>query len=452
MTAAIELVRTLPWLLFSEFVLVLVMAGAILLTMAVRRKAAPVQIGLLGMGTAICILELSYCLLLSRLEMADAFREDAVIAAIEKEMIVTFPFPVLLLLSALCALDFVLGLFWVQKAGERMISLDSVKESMDDLSSGILFADEEGKVVFQNLRMKELCLLLTGAELTDSRSFWETIREKSEPVKDTGERFVRLSDGRVFMLRQRFLLNQKEKRSYEQMTAVDMTEEDRLHRRLESERARQQERKERMQAYNRNVVQVTRDEEILAAKILVHDEIGHALLATRRYLENPDTDQGAHVLTLWREVGTLLSEEKAEEGEDALANLLHTAEAIGVRVVMDGPFPEEGPERDVLLQALHESITNLIRHAGGDTLYVNLWRNEEGLTMVMTNNGSAPKEEIVERGGLKYLRERVERHGGIMRLQSRPVFVLSMSFLTDAGGRHILPTDASVSEAEVAAK
>ncbi len=428
MKAEIELARTLPWMLVSEFVLVLLIAGSILLMIAVRQKAPLYQKLFLGAGTALCVLELAYFMLFARLEEAAAFGEEAVVAEIGREMTVTVPFPVLVLLPVLCAVLFGFGLFWVWNAGKKGISLDSIKESMDDLPTGILFADEDGKVVFQNLCMKNLCLKITGEELTDSHSFWNTLLEKSEAVEGTGERFLRFADGRCFLFRRRLLTDEKEKRQYEQVMAIDTTEEERLYRRLESERLRQEERKARMQAYSRNVAQVTRDEEILAAKIRVHDEIGQALLAARKYLEDPSAEQGGHVLELWREVETLLSEEKAEEGEDALENLLRTAEAIGVRIVMDGPFPEENPERDILLLALHESITNLIRHAGGDTLYVNLWRNEEGLMMVLTNNGAAPKEEIVERGGLKLLRERVERQGGIMRLQSTPVLVLSISF------------------------
>ena len=435
MKAEIELVRTLPWMLVSELVLVLLIAGSILLMMAVRQKAAFYQKFLLGLGTALCLLELTYYMMLARLEEATAFGEAAVVAEINREMTVTIPFPILVIVPVLCAGLFGVGLFWVWNAGKKGITLDSIKESMDDLPTGILFADEEGKVVFQNLCMKNLCLKLTGEELTDSHLFWQTLLGKSEAVKGTGERFLRFPDGRCFLFRQRILTDEKEKRQYEQVMAIDTTEEERLYRRLESERLRQEERKARMQAYSRNVAQVTRDEEILAAKIRVHDEIGQALLAARKYLEEPTAEQGGHVLELWREVETLLTEEKAEEGEDALENLLRTAEAIGVRIVMDGPFPEENPERDILLLALHESITNLIRHAGGDTIYVNLWRNEEGLMMVLTNNGAAPKEEIVERGGLKLLRERVERQGGIMRLQSRPVLVLSISFLTEESGR-----------------
>ena len=49
------------------------------------------------------------------------------------------------------------------------------------------------------------------------------------------------------------------------------------------------------------------------------------------------------------------------------------------------------------------------------------------ISAVYTNNGKQPKQEIIEGGGLASLRERIERAGGIMTVQSLPFYSLTLT-------------------------
>jgi signal transduction histidine kinase len=67
-------------------------------------------------------------------------------------------------------------------------------------------------------------------------------------------------------------------------------------------------------------------------------------------------------------------------------------------------------------------MTNTIRHAEGDTLYVSV----KGDTCIFTNNGKSPVAEIKERGGLANLRRFAADAGWSVTLESLPEFKLTL--------------------------
>ena len=90
-------------------------------------------------------------------------------------------------------------------------------------------------------------------------------------------------------------------------------------------------------------------------------------------------------------------------------------------------MPEDREASYILTAALRECATNAVRHAEASGLYADLSRKDSMVTIVITNDGKVPENSILEGGGLSSLRRRVERAGGTMRIQSMPVFSLTVS-------------------------
>ena len=107
-------------------------------------------------------------------------------------------------------------------------------------------------------------------------------------------------------------------------------------------------------------------------------------------------------------------------------SFIRSAENIGVRVVHRGTAPKEESVKFVLIAALSECLTNVVKHAGGNRIDIETAQTSSFVLAKITNNGLPPKEKIKEAGGLKSLRTIVEGSGGKMTIESSPSFVMKI--------------------------
>ncbi|NLD82897.1 MAG: hypothetical protein GX637_01915, partial [Clostridiales bacterium] len=102
--------------------------------------------------------------------------------------------------------------------------------------------------------------------------------------------------------------------------------------------------------------------------------------------------------------------------------MLETAEKLGVRILLSGELPATEPQKHVIATALHECITNTLRHARGDELRVSIEEKDGVIRAAFTSNGEQPAEKVQEKGGLSSLRILAQNAGGNMVLSASPVF------------------------------
>ncbi|MDD6049929.1 MAG: hypothetical protein PUC00_01455 [Clostridiales bacterium] len=307
-------------------------------------------------------------------------------------------------------------LLWHIRWTRRHISLVSIKTSCDQLPCALCFALENGQPCLMNLKMDEMSHLITGEALLNANTFWDALQ--SQPV-------VTLGNGQTWSF-ERTAMEIDGQRVY-QIIGTDVMQSARLNRELEAENHRLDALNQRLREYSRNVQAVTREKELLRAKVRIHDELGHALLRTRQFLAD---GQGSaeEICASWQQrIRLLLGEDVEEAPEDAFIQLLRAAQAIGVTIHRQGVFPVEGSETAHLVElALHESLTNLVRHAGGTRLEVLGSREADGWHICCRNDGALPSGPIVEGGGLSSLRVQVEAAGGAMHVDHAPRFQLCL--------------------------
>ena len=85
-----------------------------------------------------------------------------------------------------------------------------------------------------------------------------------------------------------------------------------------------------------------------------------------------------------------------------------------MEIRLAGKLPGAGRACDLLIAAAAEALTNAVRHAKADSLYVYICREGSMLQVRFCNNGVPPKQKIIEGGGLGALRLQVEEAGGSM--------------------------------------
>ena len=307
------------------------------------------------------------------------------------------------------------------------LSRGVIKETLDMLPVGICFSKEDGTVVLSNLQMDRLCSVLTGGSLVDALPFWEKIEARGEAQNKT--RIVPISeDETVLILREEIVSNGK---PYTQMIAFDVSEQYRIIAQLRSKNKKLIDLQMRMKAYSAMTLQLAMAEEILRARVTVHDEMGYLLLSGKYYLDHADTADAENLLELMRYTHNLLMREGEEPDDakhDGYAQAIEVARAIGVEVTVSGDAPRDDAVREVLGSAIRECAANTVKHASGYKLSVTITQEGDIIRAVIIGSGNAPVSPVTESGGLMNLRRSVESIGGEMLVTCGPAVKVTLCF------------------------
>lgn len=166
----------------------------------------------------------------------------------------------------------------------------------------------------------------------------------------------------------------------------------------------------------------------------LHDVVGHHLtalslnlevashVAEGRALEHVRTSQTL-AKTLLTEVRGVVSEMREPLSLDvagALTLLSRDIPTPKVHVRVAPDLAVDDPQRaQVLLRCAQEAITNAVRHAGAENLYLTVERSQHGVTLQARDDG---RGAALFRGGngLQGMRERLEAMGGRLELDPNP--------------------------------
>lgn len=328
--------------------------------------------------------------------------------------------------AALCLASAVVTLVRVEKTGGRELTAQSVCEGLDQLPDGICVSLPDGFPRLVNDQMQHISNAAFGEGVLDTVLLDKRVQQRAFQSdcrldERNGNAFLCLPDGSVWQMIRRPLV--AENRELTETIAYDVTE--RYNDLLELEQ-----RNKRLDAVNKklrdvlsNMNRVVREKEILAARVRLHNDLGHCLLMLENYMQHGG-DREAALRELSDTAQMLWNKQTDEHTEDRMFALLEAANAVGVEIRVQGELPE--PWKKLIEIAILECLTNTVKHAGGHVLYVTICQEGETVTAALTNDGKAPEGAIKETGGLKNLRALVEHTGGEMLVESNPVFRLTL--------------------------
>jgi hypothetical protein len=325
-------------------------------------------------------------------------------------------------LLAATAVYYVLLIREERQHRENTIDRFSIKEGVDQISSGLCFCIKGGRVILANSRMNALCHTIAGHALQDAEAFWKQLSggEVQPGVKRLAFGLYpsfRLPDGTVWSFAR------EELEGFIQLTAADTTQQQTLTDELRYKNLDLAALNLRLRRHGENVDALARSRERLETKVRIHGELGQALLAARRYLLD-ETNQEPPVDIWRRNIAMLRQEMESKKTEDPMQILRKAADSAGVKLNILGKNPEDSQYRQVFLWAASEALTNAVFHAGASTLNVTLTETDNGWSMRFTNDGDRPAKSITEGGGLSTLRRKLESIGASMTVESFPAFVL----------------------------
>jgi signal transduction histidine kinase len=186
----------------------------------------------------------------------------------------------------------------------------------------------------------------------------------------------------------------------------------------------------------------------------LHDLLGHHLTALSLNLEVAghlsegrvkEHVQQAHtlarlLLTDVREAVSQLREGGSIDLAVALRPLAENVPSLNIHMDIEAPLAMDDPERaHVLLRCTQEIITNAVRHAGASNLWITARRKDGCIAMSARDDGRGA-EELVAGNGLRGMRERLQQHGGDLKIETRPEAGFSLQLT--------LPAAASIAACE----
>ncbi len=331
--------------------------------------------------------------------------------------------PVAVLLTAVICLSFLLCEEWRYR--RSTITRFSIKEGVDQISSGLCFYQVDGRVILMNSRMNGLCHTIVGRELQNAALFWEILSGGAvfpgvKRLSYGNHPIFRLPNGTVWSFAR------EELKDFVQLTAVETTQQQALTDELQERNLDLAAMNLRLRTYNENVEALTRAKERLETKVRIHSDLGQALLAARRYLMDPDAQMPP--LDIWRHsIAMLRKEMETKKQEDPLQMLEKAARTAGVELCISGKLPERMEHKQFFMLAASEALTNAVFHASAQKLYITLSEQNKQWTMRFTNDGVRPEIPITEGGGLGSLRRKAEEIGASMTVQSTPEYVLTIT-------------------------
>ncbi len=349
-----------------------------------------------------------------------------------------------------------------EKVRRRLHLSQVIRSAIDTYPDGICFAASDGRPILTNRRMTQLSFELTGHTITNTITFWNELRDisgrqnvnagdSSEActfpaaeedqknscllLKRNTERtcknhssraenellFCRDRDGRMWQFRQKLL--RYGETAVLQYETFDVTELYELQKVLAENNRHEKELHKRQKELLRDITENNESEELLCAKLRIHDNFGHLLMMTKAAIGNADPSIDRKVLLdTWRTVlndmkntGELPSGEKADPKEE----LSRVASLIGCRIQYEGDQPAERGAVILLCAAVREALTNAARHAGADRITVVSHETPAFYRIRISSNGKPCSAPVREGDGLKNLRKRLERQGATLDYQYR---------------------------------
>ncbi len=314
--------------------------------------------------------------------------------------------------------------------GRGHITPRSVKEAVDTLPVGICCFRPWGRIVLVNTAMEKLCQGALGGVLINGRDFRDAVtlgplRPGCRRADLNGEPLLLLSDGTAWSFNEQSF--DWEGALLTALLASDVSEAYRKTLDLEEKNRQLTELNRLLAIRNREIVDLTIQSEILAARVRLHDAMGEDLLTMKKLLLTGGDEQDPEALRarLRRNI-SFLREENDADAADEFEVLLQTAGRLGVRVEITGELPREGEQRRVVATGLHENLTNLLRHARGNLLRMELQQKDGALTVRFSGNSTPPAGPVREIGGLRMLRTMTEELGGHMTVTCAPVFTVTL--------------------------
>lgn len=187
---------------------------------------------------------------------------------------------------------------------------------------------------------------------------------------------------------------------------------------------------EELKAYGLKIDEAVRRQEILQAKVNIHDEMNRLMLSTVAMDIENDAELRQN-FSLWeRNALQLCLEADERKDENAAAQLESMAQALGLRLVWREALSDTitAQRRELFFLAAQEAIANAVKHADAGQLEITFAQTDDEILCTFENDGRVPKGAVRFTGGLANLSLLAAEQNARISAESGETFRLSLCF------------------------
>lgn len=325
----------------------------------------------------------------------------------------------------------------------RDINAFSVKNAMDQLEHGVAFASLSGHHKLVNATMEGLLGRLGLTSLTNNRVLRRQLCQLSTDVNTAnladdavqnpqwtqdhdGISSLRVSepDGRTWLLTHQIIRD--EKREWNQLLAVDVSNYMALSHQLSEEIASLQERQNLLVSETSRLNEALSRQLVLSTRSTIHDTLSQRISFVHRFLEDgvSDDERLSRLQSLLEDLPTELSQDRVEATPEIwLDTLRDLAAAVDLKLQISGSLPPNANQARMFTEVLREAITNVLIHTTSNEMEVHLGQDATSYWMEVSNP-STVETKLTYGTGLSNLESRLEARGGSLSVFTTPRFTL----------------------------
>ena len=218
-----------------------------------------------------------------------------------------------------------------------------------------------------------------------------------------------------------FVINNNE------IITFDITEEYKLHQKLNGQNKKLKENNKKILLSIDNIEELEKEKNLLKLKNKYHDILGQNLSILQQYLNKENITQENFEEIKFMIQKMFIDIEDTDDTNANLENLIKIHKKNGTDIIIDGKLPQNKETAKVFFEIIREATTNAIRHAGSSKVFVNIKETLEETYMIITNDGRKPNEFITENQGIKDMRRKVKKLGGMFYISTVPEFSVNIS-------------------------
>ena len=218
-----------------------------------------------------------------------------------------------------------------------------------------------------------------------------------------------------------FVINNNE------IITFDITEEYKLHQKLNGQNKKLKENNKKILLSIDNIEELEKEKNLLKLKNKYHDILGQNLSILQQYLNKENITQENFEEIKFMIQKMFIDIEDTDDTNANLENLIKIHKKNGTDIIIDGKLPQNKETAKVFFQIIREATTNAIRHAGSSKVFVNIKETLEETYMIITNDGRKPNEFITENQGIKDMRRKVKKLGGMFYISTVSEFSVNIS-------------------------
>lgn len=218
-----------------------------------------------------------------------------------------------------------------------------------------------------------------------------------------------------------FVINNNE------IITFDITEVYKLHQKLNEQNKKLKENNKKILLSIDNIEELEKEKNLLKLKNKYHDILGQNLSILQQYLNKENITQENFEEIKFMIQKMFIDIEDTDDTNANLENLIKIHKKNGTDIIIDGKLPQNKEVAKVFFEIIREATTNAIRHAGSSKVFVNIKETLEETYMIITNDGRKPNEFITENQGIKDMRRKVKKLGGMFYISTVPEFSVNIS-------------------------